>query len=207
MKRFRITILAVCLLLAWLGYSDLRVLLNNPEPLDVTVAELETSGIPREWLHVQDGVQDLLQAINMSGSMNIDAFLVPLKRTAASQTMKIWFETRDPEIINALKTYYFTLESDQQRSKFIADNRQLFFGIRPVTGMAAAGLVADSNQNKLKKLLEQMNIPVSEETIFISEGKQPARWRGIFFTLIAVVGVVKIFLSFARQDNGTSKQN
>lgn len=205
MKRFRITILAVCIILAWLGYSDLKILIRNPEPLSITVSELETSGAPREWLRIEDGTQDLLQAINMSGSMNIDAFLVPLKRNAASGTMKIWFETRDPKIINALKTYYFILETDQDRNDFISKNSRLFFGKRIITGMAAESLVANSNRNKLKKLLQQMDVPVSEETIFISEGKQPARWRGIFFTLIAVVGFIKIFLSFARQ-NGSNEQ-
>jgi len=205
MKRFRITILAVCIILAWLGYSDLRILFGNPEPLTITVAELETSGAPREWLRIEDGTQDLLQAINMSGSMNIDAFLVPLKRNAASKTMKIWFETRDPQIIDVLKTYYFILETDQERNDFINKNSELFLGKKILTGMAADSLIANSNQNKLKKLLQQMNVPVREDTIFISEGKQPARWRGIFFTLIAAIGFIKIFLSFARQ-NGDNQQ-
>lgn len=199
MKRFRITILAICLILGWLGFSDLSLLLRNQEPQQVSIVELEGKGAPREWLTVTDGVQDLLQAINMSGSMTIDSFLVPLKLDPESATMKVWFETRDPQIISALKNYYFVLETDIQRSEFVEANRQLFMGRRSLTGMTADNLVASSNKNKLTELLLEMNIPVSEETIFISEGKEPAIWRGLFFAIIAVIGLTKIFISFARQ--------
>ncbi len=198
MKRFRITILAVCLILFWLGYSDLKIFLRNPEPLQISVAELENSGAPREWLTVTHSVRDLLQAVNMSGSMNIDAFLVPLKRDRESNTMKVWFETRDAKIIEALKHYYFILETEPDRTAFIQANQQLFFGAQPVTGMTAANLVANSNRGKLTKLLQQMELPVSDETIFISAGKSPSRWRGIFFVGVAGLGLIKVFLSFAR---------
>ncbi|MCW8860382.1 MAG: hypothetical protein OQK50_06465 [Deltaproteobacteria bacterium] len=194
MKRFRITILAICLVLAWLGYSDLSVLLRNPEPLAISLAELEISGAPREWLRISDGTQDLLQAINMSGTIEIGSFLVPLKQNSNSEITKVWFETRDPVIIEALKTYYFMLDTDKQRQQFLNENIQLFYKKRPVTGMTADNLVSSSNQKKLSKLLQQMNVPVTEDTLFISEGKQPARWRGIFFVGIALVGLVKIFL-------------
>ncbi len=200
MKRFRITILAICLILGWLGFSDLGLLLRNQEPQRVSIAELETKGAPREWLTVTDGTQDLLQAINMSGSMTIDSFLVPLKRAPESNVMKVWFETRDPQIISALKNYYFILETDTQKAEFVEANKHLFMGQRSLTGMTADNLVASSNRNKLTELLQEMNIAVSEETIFISEGKEPAVWRGIFFATIAIVGMVKIFISFARRE-------
>lgn len=198
MKRFRITIIAICLVLLWLGYTDLSVLLRNPKPLEVSLTELENSGAPREWLKVVGGSQDLLEAINMSGSMNIDAFLVPLKTSSDSKTVKVWFETRDPEIIDILKTYYFLLDTDKQRQEFLNKNIQLFQQKRSVTGMTADRIVASSNQNKLSKLLQQMNIPVTQDTIFISEGKQPERWRGIFFVGIGLIGLIKVFLDFSR---------
>jgi hypothetical protein len=199
MKRFRITILAICLILGWLGFADLSLLLRNQEPQQVSITELESKGAPREWLTVNDGIQDLLQAINMSGSMTIDSFLVPLKLDSEATTMKVWFETRDPQIIEALKNYYFILETEAQKSEFVEANKKLFMGRRPLTGMTADNLVASSNKNKLTELLQEMNIPVSEETIFISEGKEPAVWRGVFFTVIAIIGLVKIFTSFSRQ--------
>lgn len=200
MKRFRMTILAICLILGWLGFSDLSLLVRNQEPQQVSIAELEGRGAPREWLTVTDGVQDLLQAINMSGSMTIDSFLVPLKLDSEATTMKVWFETRDPQIISALKNYYFVLETDAQRAEFVEANKQLFMGRRSLTGMTADNLVASSNQNKLTELLQEMNIPVSDATIFISEGKEPAVWRGVFFAVVALIGLAKIFISFARQE-------
>lgn len=200
MKRFRATIIAICLVLSWLGYADLNILLRNPEPLDISITELETTGTSREWLRVNQGYQDLQQAINMSGTMEIDSFLVPLKHSKDTSDIIVWFETRDPEIIMALKTYYFMLETDEEQQLFLQENQQLFFAERQLTGMKVGDLVADSNKQKLAKLLQEMNIPVAENTIFISEGTQPVVWRGIFFSGIALIGLIKVLLSF-RKDN------
>lgn len=196
MKRFRITIMAICLLVGWLGYSDITVLLRNPEPLEISIFDLETTGAPREWLTVNDGYQDLLQGINMSGTMEVGSFLVPLKSSIDSDDVRVWFETRDPQIIEVLKTYYFILDTEEQRQAFLLENQQLFSAQRQLTGMTAGNLVSDSNQKKLTQLLQQMNIPVAENTIFISEEKQPVVWRGIFFAGIAIIGLIKVGLSF-----------
>ena len=201
MKRFRVTIIAVCLILGWLGYADLRLLLRNPEPLEISIADLEITGAPREWLTIDNGYQDLLKAINMSGTMEIDSFLVPLKSSKQASNTRVWFETRDPQIIKTLKTYYFVLDTEEQQQAFVLENQTLFSAQRQLIGMTADNLVADSNQQKLTKLLQEMNIPVTENTIFISEGKQPVVWRGIFFTGIAIIGLVKVLLSFRKSDN------
>lgn len=201
MKRFRVTLLVVCLILAWLGYSDLRLLLQNPEPQRISISDLENNGASREWLTVSGGYQDLLQAINMSGTMEIDAFLVPLKSSADNRNIRVWFETRDPRIITLLKKYYFQLDSDKQRQQFVAENRPFFFAQRELTGMTADSLVADSNRGKLIELLQEMNIPTSEDVIFISEGKKPAVLRGIFFALMAVIGLLKILFDLRKSAN------
>lgn len=198
MKQFRVTIIAICLILGWLGYADLSLLLRNSEPLEISIVDLEKNGAPREWLTVNDGYQDLLQAINMSGTMEVGSFLVPLKPAEDSSEMKIWFETREPEIIETLKTYYFMLETDEQQQAFLQDNQHLFSAQRQLTGMTANNLVADSNLKKLTELLTAMDIPVTENTIFISEGKQPAVWRGIFFFGIAVIGLIKVLSGFRK---------
>lgn len=195
MKRFRVTIIAICLILSWLAYTDLSLLLRNPEPLNISISELEQAGAPREWLTIHDGYQDLLQAINMSGTMEVGSFLVPLKNSKDAEEFHIWVETRDPEIVKTLKKYYFMLETDTQQQNFLKENQDLFFAQKEVTGMTMGNLVADSNQQKLTQLLQQMHIPLSEKTIFISEGKKPAVWRGIFFMAIAIVGFIKVFLS------------
>jgi len=196
MKRFRITIMAICLLVGWLGYSDLTILLRNPEPLEVSIFDLEITGAPREWLTVNDGYQDLLQGINMSGTMEVGSFLIPLKSSPEAEDIKVWFETRDPQIIETLKTYYFILDTEVQRQNYLAENRLFFSAQRRLTGMVTGNLVADSNQKKLTKLLQKMDIPVAETTIFISEDKQPVLWRGIFFAGIAIIGLIKVGLSF-----------
>lgn len=195
MKRFRVTIIAICLILSWLAYTDLSLLLRNPEPLNISITELEQAGAPREWLTIHDGYQDLLQAINMSGTMKVGSFLVPLKNSKDAEEFHIWVETRDPEIVKTLKKYYFMLETDTQQQNFLKENQDLFFAQKEVTGMTMGNLVADSNQQKLTQLLQKMHIPLSEKTIFISEGKKPAVWRGIFFMGVAIVGFIKLILS------------
>lgn len=192
MRRFRVTLLVVCLLLGWLGYSDLSLLLRNQAPQQLTISELETNGPAQEWLSVSGGYQDLQQAINMSGTMEIDSFLVPLKRSASSPDHTVWFETRDPQIVNLLKTYYFNLDSDAQRQQFKEENREFFTAQRDISGMTIDNLIADANSENLKKLLREMQLPVADNVIFISEGKQPTVLRGFFFATIALIGLLKL---------------
>ena len=201
MKRFRVTIIAICLILAWLGFADLRLLMRNPEALEISIATLEETGAPQEWLKVNDGYQDLFQAINMSGTMDITSFLVPLKSAKNNDEAVVWFETRDPKIISALTTYHFKLETEEKRQEFLDKNQQLFLGPRQLTGMIPDNLVSSSNRKKLVELLQEMNIPSTAETIFISEGKSPEVWRGIFFAVIALIGLAKTLLSFRKKTN------
>ncbi len=206
MKRFRVTLIAICLILGWLGYADLSLLLRNPEPYPISISDLEAKGAPREWLSVRDGYQDLLQAINMSGTMEIDAFLVPLKPSRGTQEVRIWFETRDQQIIELLKTYYFYLDSDAQRERFLADNQDFLTAKRDLTGMTADDLVADSNRQKLLELLQEMKIPIPEDVIFISEGKKPAMLRGIFFAAMALIGFLKLLFDLRKPAGGEQAQ-
>lgn len=203
MKRFRFTLLAVCLLLTWLGYSDLQLHLRNKTPLVISATELEQRQPPREWLHVIGGYQNLMEAINMSGTMEIDAFLVPLKSAPDNQVTSIWFETRDPQIVKLLKTYYFELNSDLERSQFIENNKALIYAQRDLIGMTADSMVASNNQAKLEELLTLMKIPVGENTIFLSEEKEPVIYRGYFFAVIGVLGIVKLLLHLREQPETT----
>lgn len=193
MNRFRATFIAICLVLVWLAYNDISLLLRNPEPLLISIHELESlEKAPREWMTVTDGYPDFLQAINMTGSMDFEAFLVPLSSSPDSASYKIWFETRDPQILEALTTYHFLLDTEQQQLDFLEENSHLLFGQRHLTGMTAAELVANSNQKKLVSLLEELGIETPDTPIFISEEKEPAIWRGVFFALIALVGLIKL---------------
>ncbi len=198
MKRFRVTLLVICLILGWLGYADLRILLRNPEPVPISIGDLERNGAPREWLTVTGGHQDLLQAINMSGTMEIDSFLVPLKASPEASEIHVWFETRDPEIVDLLTSYYFHLDNDTERSEFLVENQFILTAERELTGMTAESLVADSNRQKLLELLEEMNVPASENVIFISEGKQPVKGRALFFSTMAVIGLLKLLFDLLK---------
>jgi hypothetical protein len=193
MKRFRATLITICLVLGWLAYNDISLLLRNPEPLVITINELENlNKAPREWMTVTGGYPDFLQGINMTGSMDFEAFLVPLTSSPDSNNYKVWFETRDPQILEALTTYYFLLDTEVQRQDFLADNSHLFSGQRHLTGMTAAELVANSNRKKLVSLLEELGIETTDSPIFISEEKKPGIWRGVFFALVAFAGLMKL---------------
>lgn len=193
MNRFRATFIAICLVLIWLAYNDISLLLRNPEPLPISISKLENlDKAPREWMTVSGGYPQFLHGINMTGSMDFEAFLVPLTSSPESTDFKVWFETRDPEVLEALSTYYFLLNTETQRQEFLEEKSHLFFGQRVLTGMTAAELVANSNQKKLVSLLEQIGIEPSGTPIFISEGKKPAIWRGIFFALTAFAGILKL---------------
>ncbi len=193
MNRFRVTLIAVCLVLSWLAYKDISLFLRNPEPLAISITELEAlDKAPREWLTVSGGYPHFLHGINMTGSMEFEAFLVPLTSSPDSSHYKVWFETREPEVLHALTTYYFLLDTEAQRRTFLDEKDYIFSGQRHLTGMTAAELVANSNQKKLINLLEQLGIETTDTPIFISESKKPAAWRGIFFALTALAGLMKI---------------
>jgi hypothetical protein len=193
MNRFRVTLITICLVLAWLAYKDISLYLRNPQPLEISIGDLETlEKAPREWLAVSGGYPDFLQGINMTGSMDFEAFLVPLTSSPDSSNYRVWFETRDPDILKALTTYYFLLDTEAQRLTFLNDNDHIFSSQRQLTGMTAAELVANSNQKKLVSLLEEMGIEPSGTPIFISEEKEPTVWRGIFFAIIAFAGLMKL---------------
>ncbi len=199
MHRFRFTIVAVCLLLAWLAYGELILALSNRTPQEITLDQLQRSGPPREWLTITGGHQDLTRAINMSGTMDIDSFLVPLTTTKGEKAPEVWFETRDPKVLATLKKYYFQFDTEQEKQAFVAANADLFYGPKTLTGMTVSGLVAGSNRDKLSKLLEDMDVPVSPRVVFISEGKKPVLWRGLVFAIIAILGIFKLSRSIKQE--------
>jgi len=198
MKRFRFTFLAVCLLLTWLGGSDLILQLRNPEPLSLELGQIPEGKLPREWIRITGGHFDLLKGINMSGTIAIDSFLIPLVSGKEVEQPRVWVETRNPSIINLLTTYYFKLENDQQRTAYREEHRAEFFPAMEITGMTADNLIANNNRNKLLELLTSMGIATREDIIFISDGKEPNRLRGPAFLLLAIIGVVK-FIFWSRK--------
>jgi len=198
MKRFRFTLLAVCLLLLYLGWTDTALFLRNPAPAEIGIAELEAGNIPREWLHVTGGYEDLTEAISTSGSLEIEAFLVPLKSSPDAQGFKVLVETRDPKVLDLLRTYYFTLESDEAQKAFLQEHAAEFRGVREVTAMVAGGLVTSGNRDRLLQLARQLGMQVPPDVIFLSEGKEPGRWSGFFFLGVGLLGLIKVISQWRR---------
>jgi hypothetical protein len=199
MKRFRITLLVICLVLIFLGGSDLQLFFRNPQPMPVKVAELEQQVPKQEWLAIREGHYNLLEAISTSGSVEVNAFLIPLKTSPDAKDYRVLVETRKPQIVDALKFYHFKLETDLEKQKYLEDHRKLFFGQREVTGMVMSGLIGRNNRNRLAKLSKDYGIEVPEDVIFFTEGKVPAKFRGFFFVGVALLGLVKLATTWRKR--------
>jgi hypothetical protein len=194
MKRFRFTLLAICLVLLYLGWTDIALSLRNPTPAAASIGELEKGNVPREWLHVSGGHQNLLEAISTSGSVELDAFLIPLKSSPQEESFHVLVETRNPRILELLSTYHFQLESAEAKENYLKEHAAEFQGQREVTGMVVSGLIASGNRDKLMKLAREVGMQVPPDVLFLSEGKEPGRWRGFFFLAMGLAGLVKVLM-------------
>lgn len=192
MKRYRVTLLVVCLVLLFLGGTDLNTLRRNYQIQSVSIAELERSGPPQEWLTIEGGYVNLLEAISTSGSVEVSAFLVPLKASSDAQDYRVLLETRAPAIVDALKTYHFKLDNEQDQQRYVQEHQELFFGRRDVSGMVMSGLINLNNKNRLAKLEKDYGIDLPEDVIFFSEDKEPAKVRGFLFVGVALLGMIKL---------------
>lgn len=192
MRRFRYTLLAVCLVLLFLGVSDLLLWFNNQTPQAISIATLEQSGAPREWLEVKAGYQDLDRAISTSGSLEMEALLVPLVAHPDQEQIHIMVETRNPQQLKLFQDYHFFTDTLPEKKEFRRKHGTEFKGQRDISGMLVAGLIARGNQQKLIKLAKQTDLNIADDVIFLSEGKEPDKWRGIFFTLVGLLGLLKV---------------
>ncbi len=198
MKRYRVTLLVICLVLLYLGGSDLNTLRRNYQVQPISIAELEGGQPSQQWLAIEGGYVDLLQAISTTGSVEVSAFLVPLKIASDAQDYRVLVETRAPAIVDALRTYHFKLENVQEQQRYVQEHQELFSGRRDVSGMIMGGLVAINNQNRLAKLERDYGVDLPEDVILFSEGKEPARLRGFLFVGIALLGLIKVVARWKR---------
>ncbi len=207
MKRFRFTLLAICLFLIWLGWADVSLLLRNPSPEPVTIASLEAGETPREWLAVTGGFVDLEQAINTSGTVEIDTLLVPLKGSAEAESFRVLVETRDPELVELFTRYHIGIDSVFAKKAFLDEHRDRFHARRDVTGMVVTGLIASGNRDKLLKLAREVGMKVDENALFLSEGKEPARYRGFFYLTAGLLGIGALIRRWKQQPSSAPPAN
>ena len=192
MRRFRYTLIAVCLVLLFLGVTDLILWFNNQTPQAVTVDTLEQSGITQEWLIVTGGYQDLDRGVSTSGSLEMEALLVPLLSHPDQEQIRIMIETRNPQLLKLFQDYHFLTDTIPDKQRFRRDHSDEFKGQRDITGMLVSGVIARGNQQKLLKLAKQTGLDIADDVIFLSEGKQPGKWRGVFFTVVGLLGLFKV---------------
>ena len=200
MRRFRYTLIAVCLVLLYLGVTDLLLWFNNQTPQPVTIETLEHAGAPREWLEVTAGYQDLDRAISTSGSLEMEALLVPLVTHPDQEQIKVMIETRDPHQLKLFQDYHFFTDTLPEKKEFRSKLWAKCKVQRNITGMLVAGLIARGNQQKLIKLAKETDLNISDDVIFLSEGKEPDKWRGVFFTVVGLLGLFKVF-TYKKEDS------
>jgi hypothetical protein len=192
MKRFRFTLIAVCLVLLYLGGSDLLLWFNNQSAQTLSISQLEESGAPQEWLNVKAGYMDLDRAISTSGSVEMEALLIPLVTHPDQQRIRVMVETRSTDLLQLFKEYHFFTDTIPEKQAFRNKHAEEFRGQRDVTGMLVAGLITRGNQQKLLKLAKQTGLDIAGDVIFLSEGKVPGKWRGVFFTVVGLLGLVRV---------------
>ncbi|MDT8441659.1 MAG: hypothetical protein RQ723_08355 [Desulfuromonadales bacterium] len=195
MNRFRFTLLAVCAVLLLLGGSDLATWIKNQQPVRIAIADLEFQDPPQAWLQVTGGFLDLNDAISTSGTIELEALLVPLRPTPDSRVTRVLVETRDPHLLELFKQYHFFSDTLPEKKAFFEQHRHEFLTQRNVTGMLVSGLISQGNEQKLLKLATETDLELVDGVIFLSEGKEPARWRGVFFAVVGLLGLVRVLTS------------
>ncbi|MBE0596337.1 MAG: hypothetical protein IH614_03605 [Desulfuromonadales bacterium] len=203
MRRFRFTILAVCLVLLWLGGNDLALWQRNPAPEILSLASLEEQGAPREWLRVTDTCFNLERAISMSGDIPPKALLVPLTSVAGGPNDQVWVETREPAYLELMVSYHILPNSEWEKEQFRLNNQERFHPCRDVEGMLASPLIATANRNKLLEVLKGAGITPPADVLLLSEAKEPPTLRGVFFFAIGLLGLLRVFTTWRRPSDAS----
>lgn len=193
MDRFRVTFLAISAVLLFLGLNDLELWWRNRTPTPIDIAVLAEQGPPSEWLKVTGGYLDLDRAISTSGTVELEALLVPLISAPDREEIRVLLETRHPRTLELVRGYHFLPETVEEQRVFREEHAAEFVAQRDITGMLVSGMIAEGNRENLLELAQQTGLNITEDVVFISEGKVPQFWRGLFFSLVGMFTVLKIF--------------
>jgi hypothetical protein len=109
------------------------------------------------------------------------------------QRIFVMVESRAPDLLQLFQEYHFLTDTLPEKRAFRQKHAGTFKGQREITGMLVAGLIARGNQQKLLKLAKQTGLDITDDVIFLSEGKMPGKWRGVFFTVIGLLGLIRVF--------------
>ena len=196
MKRFRFTLLAVFLLPFCLGIIDLRLVLTNTSPHTLSASALATSGLPQEWVVIENATLDLTRAINLSGELPIEVLFVPLMGQADDR-YRIWIETREPALVDLISRYETGFDTVFAKEAFFDENRERFYPTRTLDAMAADWISANPNKENLLQLLNNdVTGPdreaFKERMILLSANKAPSPVRGSFYLFTGIVGLALV---------------
>lgn len=187
--RYRVTLATICGVLAFLGGDDLWVFFQNRVP-HVRVGSLD---VPpgQHWLRFERVTVDLPEAINTTGTVEVQGLLVPL-RIGERGPVKVLLETRDAARIALFTRYHFGPDTEAEKAGFLAQHRDALQARTTVQGMRMRGLVARSNHRKLRQLAQEGGLDLAPDALILVEGERPSPWRGSFFLLVALAGLVKV---------------
>lgn len=188
---YRVTLAAVCAVLGFLGGDDLWVALQNRAP-HLLVNRLD-AGTHQHWLRFEGAKVDLAEAINTTGTVDVQGLLAPL-RLPQGGPVKVLLETRDAARIDLFKRYHFGPETEADKALFLEQHRNTLLAPVPVQGLRMRGLVARSNHRKLRQMAQEGGIELAPDTLILVEGETPSPWRGSFFLLVALAGIAKALL-------------
>ncbi len=193
---YRATLVTVCAVLGFLGGDDLWVALQNRTPhvhqnsLDVPAGQ--------HWLRFEGARMDLVEAINTTGTVEVQGLLAPL-RLPSGGAVKVLVETRDAARIELFKRYHFGPDTEVDRAAFREQHHAELLSVVSVQGLRMRGLVARSNHGKLRDMAKEGGLDLAPDALILVEGETPSPWRGSFFLLVALAGLTKVVLMGRRK--------
>lgn len=88
----------------------------------------------------------------------------------------------------------FGFDDVAAQAQFLKQNAADFRFNRPVKGLVMESLLTRQRQADLKKVAEASGTAVASSVLFMTENKEPSTWRGLFFAVVSVLSLVRIWL-------------
>jgi len=72
--------------------------------------------------------------------------------------------------------------------------RRFRYTLLAETGQQQIMVLIEIRNPHLLKLANQTDLGVADDVVFLSEGKEPGRRRGIFFTVVGLLGLIEVLI-------------